>query len=334
MATKVFTGALIDFVTAIGLAATDWGNVVAPAWIVSDDVNGSSGGVSNTLSGQLLFVLASAVDDSTVPPVITMTAARFEFDYTVSADAAMALTDGVTFVTIPSPGAGGHFDATEDPTTYFGGTDRATLFAGSNLVWGFSTDGVVVTTTQSIVLSNFTLTITYSTPGSLDSLSPTFGPSTGGTLVTLTGSGFTGATQVTFDGVDAVSVSVVNDTTMTCLTPAHAAGPVDVEVVGVGTLADGFTYTSVTSINPESGPVAGGTLVTFTGSGFNATTGVTFDGLAATFTIVSDTSLTAISPAHAVGPVTILVAGVGVSATFTYILQSQFGKLPPIPRVQ
>ncbi len=91
------------------------------------------------------------------------------------------------------------------------------------------------------------------------------------------------------------------------------------------------TPPSVSSVTPASGPVAGGTVVTFTGSGFNATTGVTFDGLAATFTIVSDTTLTAISPAHAAGAVTVAIAGPGVTATFTYTLTRVL--LPPVPRL-
>lgn len=87
-----------------------------------------------------------------------------------------------------------------------------------------------------------------------------------------------------------------------------------------------------TTVTPSTGPVAGGTTVTLTGIGFNATTGVTFDGLAAAFTIVSDTKLTAISPAHAAGAVTIVVAGAGVSVTFTYALTKTL--LPPVPRVR
>lgn len=47
---------------------------------------------------------------------------------------------------------------------------------------------------------------------------------------TLTGTGFTGATGVTFGGTAATSVVVVNSTTITCLVPAHATGVVSVVV--------------------------------------------------------------------------------------------------------
>ena len=80
------------------------------------------------------------------------------------------------------------------------------------------------------------------------SLSPTHGSIEGGTLVTLTGTVFTGSTGVKFDGIAATSVTVVNDTTITCRTPAHAAGTVDVQVFNPTanpTLAASYTYSVV-----------------------------------------------------------------------------------------
>jgi hypothetical protein len=78
------------------------------------------------------------------------------------------------------------------------------------------------------------------------SLTPASGPSAGGQPVTITGVGFLGVTTVTFGGVSAANVQVVNDTTITATTPAHAAGAVDV-VVGDGpasvTIPGGYTYT-------------------------------------------------------------------------------------------
>jgi hypothetical protein len=60
----------------------------------------------------------------------------------------------------------------------------------------------------------------------------TGGPGTvgGGASVTISGSAFTGATAVTFGGVGASSFSVSNDSTITAVSPAHAAGTVDVVV--------------------------------------------------------------------------------------------------------
>ena len=57
----------------------------------------------------------------------------------------------------------------------------------------------------------------------VSSLDVTHGPASGGTAVTITGTGFYGATGVTFGGSAATSVAVVSDTSITCVTPAHAS---------------------------------------------------------------------------------------------------------------
>ncbi len=83
-------------------------------------------------------------------------------------------------------------------------------------------------------------------PGStLTSINPTSGTTSGNTSFTLTGTGLTGATSVTFDGVSATSITVVDDNTVTGLTPAHAPGTVDVVITspaGSATLTNGYTY--------------------------------------------------------------------------------------------
>lgn len=80
------------------------------------------------------------------------------------------------------------------------------------------------------------------------SVSPNTGLHTATTAVTITGDNLTGATAVTFGGVAATGVTVMNNTTITCTAPAAAAaGPAVVAVTngtGIpGSLAAGFTYT-------------------------------------------------------------------------------------------
>jgi hypothetical protein len=75
---------------------------------------------------------------------------------------------------------------------------------------------------------------------------------------------------------------------------------------------------SVFSVNPTTGTTSGGTSVAVTGQGFcNFPASVHFGATAATsFVVNSDTSLTAISPAHAVGAVDVTVTtAAGTSAT-------------------
>ena len=80
------------------------------------------------------------------------------------------------------------------------------------------------------------------------SLSPAVGSPAGGTTVAINGTGFTGASAVTFGGVAATSFTVVSPLRITATAPAHAMGKVDVAVttawgssVTSGT-ADDFTY--------------------------------------------------------------------------------------------
>jgi hypothetical protein len=142
---------------------------------------------------------------------------------------------------------------------------------------------------------------------------PTSGPETGSTAVTITGTGFTGATGVTFGGTAGTSFVVVNDTTITAITPVHTPGPVNVIVQHPAGASNtfGFTFTpviSVTGIVPNSGPTTGNTPVTITGTCFTGATGVTFGGTAGTtFVVVDATHITVTTPAHATGAVNVVV---------------------------
>ena len=155
----------------------------------------------------------------------------------------------------------------------------------------------------------------------LTSITPGTGPDTGGTLVTIRGTGFTGATGVAFDGVPGRDLTVISDTQLTVVTPAHAAGPVDVVV---GHPVNGpsapflFTYvpgTTITTVTPPTGPTGGGTTVTISGTCFTGATGVLFGATpAASFTVVSATQIRAVTPAG-VGVVDVAVVGAPACGT-------------------
>ena len=92
------------------------------------------------------------------------------------------------------------------------------------------------------------ITVTGSISPTVTSVNPNNGPISGGNSVTLTGTGFTGATLVTFGPTPATNVTVINDTTITATNPAEAVGTVNVTVTNpIGTSAtspaDQYTYT-------------------------------------------------------------------------------------------
>jgi hypothetical protein len=146
---------------------------------------------------------------------------------------------------------------------------------------------------------------------------PDRGPETGGTEVTITGEGLADTTGVSFGGVPAASFEVLDDTTVVAVTPGHAPGVVDVVLSNAaGPSGPGafefYAVTSVDGVEPGLGPVEGGTSVTVTGSCFTGATAVLFGGVdAQSFVVVSDTEITAVAPAGAVGAVDVTVVGAG-----------------------
>ncbi|MEU5853548.1 IPT/TIG domain-containing protein, partial [Saccharopolyspora shandongensis] len=167
------------------------------------------------------------------------------------------------------------------------------------------------------------------------SVVPSLGPTTGGTVVTLAGAGFTGATGVTFGGTPATSFTVNSDSRITATSPARPAGVAQVVVAGPGGVSTDpiyFVYQApplpaIASIQPTIGPTSGGTAVTITGTGFAGATAVTFGGTpAANFTVNSSTQITATTPPHAAGPAQVVVttpAGSSTSSAFFLYTQGQ-----------
>jgi len=123
---------------------------------------------------------------------------------------------------------------------------------------------------------------TYIPPPTVTKVKPNKGPAAGGTSSTITGTDFTGATSVSFGALPASSFTVKSPTSITAIAPAGTAGATDITVTTAsGTSAvnayDVFKYAAptITSISPSSGPLAGGTSVTVSGSGFAPGVGAT-----------------------------------------------------------
>ncbi len=245
MATKTWTDATMTLVIANGHVGSDWELVVKPAWITADSMNGASGTVVYTTpagSQDLFLVFGLLDDDATVPLVITMNTIQIQFNYAaVTLNGTTEIGDSLNPVSLGAGGGSGAFNATSSALTYLGGTDRTTMFSAA-VGWVFTSTSV--STQESVTISGFTVTIDYSTPTTpeVTSITPSSGSVSGGQAVTITGVGFTGATSVEFGGT-AVVFTPTSDTSGTATTPVHLSGVVDVEVIGVGTLTDGYTYT-------------------------------------------------------------------------------------------
>lgn len=136
---------------------------------------------------------------------------------------------------------------------------------------------------------------------------PAQGPLAGGNEVTITGQGFTADTQVLFGSFSSPRITFVSSTQLKAIAPRGLlADVVDLVVYnknGVSTQRRSYTYlpdVRITSLAPVTGPIAGGTTVTLTGTGFTGTTAVRFGATDATsFTVVSATEVTAVTPATA-----------------------------------
>jgi hypothetical protein len=241
-------------------------------------------------------------------------------------------TNGGTTVTITGTGffAGASVSIGGSPATNVN-LSSSTSITASTPAHAAGTVNVVVTNSdgQSGTLTNG---YTYASPNpapTVTAILPNSGATGGGTSVTITGTGFLAGATVSLGGAPATNVIVLNSTSISATTPAHAVGTVNVVVTNTdgqsGTLINGYTYTSanpaptVTAVSPNSGTTSGGTAVAITGTGFAAGATVNIGGSpASNVSVSSSTSITATTPAHALGSVNVVVTNTdGQSGTLT-----------------
>ena len=163
-------------------------------------------------------------------------------------------------------------------------------------------------------------------------VTPHSGSPSGGTAVTIRGSGFSGTTIVDFGANAATDVAVITKNLVTATSPA-GAGTVDVTVttpLGTSGLSTGdqFIYTTVTPtvthVAPRKGAAAGGTVVAVTGHNLGGATSVDFGANAATHVRVISSKIVLVTSPAGTGTVDItVVTPLGTTATsaqdqFTY----------------
>lgn len=208
-------------------------------------------------------------------------------------------TGGGTRVTV----TGENFTTPSDTHVYFGGIEATGVQLQSSSLLTCRTPGhpagqVDVTVSTSYGSDTLLSGFEYEDyPPQVSSVEPGHGAPGGGTFVTVSGKFFVEGTEVFFDSVLAGSISVVNSSTITCLTPAgNGPGSVHVTVLnffGTDVLEDGYTYDPpppvINTINPDSGPNIGGYEVTISGQNFCSVTSVLF-GLSGALVVYADDS--------------------------------------------
>jgi hypothetical protein len=230
------------------------------------------------------------------------------------------LTQGFTYTTVsnPAPTVTGISPTSGTANGGTAVTITGTGFLGATVtVGGTAATGVTVVSSTSItattaahapgivdvVVTNSdaqsgTLTqgFTYTTVSNpvlmVTAISPSSGPASGGTAVSITGTGFQAGSMVSLGGAAATGVTVVGSTSITATTVSHAAGAVNVVVTNreeqIGTLTNGYTYTSTTPglglgvLSASSATVVAGQTASYTlsigGSGMSGTASLSCTG--------------------------------------------------------
>lgn len=167
-------------------------------------------------------------------------------------------------------------------------------------------------------------------------VSPSHGPVSGGDIVTLTAYGLTDPadTVVLFDGALQAEVLTVDPATFSAVVktpPGAAPGLVSVALSnsnGLSSLEAGYLYEAVVTIDsvvPSLGPIAGGTAVTISGSGFAPGAEVRVGALPALSTTVLDSqTIEVVTPPGSAGfvPVSVKVGDAKAKKADAFFYQS------------
>lgn len=167
-------------------------------------------------------------------------------------------------------------------------------------------------------------------------ISPNQGSISGGTTVTITGINLVGALSVHF-GDQLATITANTPTSITVVNPP-GNGVVDVTVTTNGGTSNFlfFYYIPspiVTSLNPNTGPVAGGNTITILGFNLSTASSISFGSNTATPTIISDSEIQVTVPAgSAAGSIPVVittVGGIAAGISYTYVDTPTITNLTP-----
>jgi hypothetical protein len=141
-----------------------------------------------------------------------------------------------------------------------------------------------------------------------------------GAQVGILGQGFSSSSVVKFGGTAATTTARTGATYILATVPTGALTG-DITVTTGSTVLSTPAIYKITptykSFTPPSGPV--GTVVTFNGTGLTQTTKVTIDKISASFTVVSDSEITATVPAGAAtGKIVVTTKGGSVTGSTNF----------------
>lgn len=178
-------------------------------------------------------------------------------------------------------------------------------------------------TSAVITVSGSPLTLTANGPAGNLTINNTSSEVTA-TNITSNLTGALATAGVTQSATTCASVAPLGTCTLTFLPSSSTVAQTSFPIAGDNTNAITAAITvsaalpALTAISPSSGPASGGAGVTLTGTNLTGTTGVTFGGTAATsVNVVSATSVTAVTPAHAVADVDVIITTAAGSGTLT-----------------
>jgi hypothetical protein len=147
---------------------------------------------------------------------------------------------------------------------------RSTVLVGTVIVAGLATTIAGCSNDSSSSLPTVASTVSVSV------ILPASGPTSGGTRVTINGTGFGSGAAVTFGGIFATNIVIVNGATIAVDTPIHAIGAVDVVVTNTngqrGTSVGAYTYGAADLQGNWSGRTGQGAAISFVVNLDNAVT--------------------------------------------------------------
>ncbi|MEE1771270.1 IPT/TIG domain-containing protein [Streptomyces sp. JV185] len=202
--------------------------------------------------------------------------------------------------------------------------DATTSTVTETIAVGHQPAGIAVTPNGVDIYVTNSGANTVSVIQTLNQMAPTLGPQSGGTKVTITGTGLANATSVHFDNASAPIIANAANRILVVSPPGVGVAQVAVTTPGGTSNPKPFTYApsgSASSINPAVGPTAGRNIVTIDGSKLATANAVLFGTRLAPPLIVSDQQITAaVPPGAAPGPtpVTVTTAGGLATETLTY----------------